>query len=472
MANNNEQSDLGDNKVTGNATQRSAGRGAVDSRALPVLDATALFNFATICAPAKVGTSANVAAPAELTATEKPAPLEPKDSGESPQRAREAQAKDAIIEGLRHEITEHVAAKRSLKTELEQAAARVAGLIAGLAERDAALTQGSSTLEGIQQASAALQSQLASSGTTVEQLTSVVQQNRLAAADTARRYEDQVAASNELRAKIQQLESYIDDRSQSWSVLNAKVAEHKDALASLEATVAAKDAQLAAHTQQTERLTSRIRELEHQVRSAAKETTQLKDEIAAREQLVKRFKGSAQKLNRLGASLEGLDRKLSSASAQILSSQLRLRALQNNAPAVKPVDRVSVASETPCRKIIVAVDGEVRVNHPLRKNDMTIGRAPASDIRIPRAYVSRTHARIFMRGDRTFIEDLGSRNGVFVNYKVIKQSTELHDGDVIGLGDDIDLGGVPELKYIDLDRPATSGRTTPASPRVTRTPHP
>ncbi len=214
----------------------------------------------------------------------------------------------------------------------------------------------------------------------------------------------------------------------------------------------------------------RIAKLEHQVRGAAKETTKLKEEIAAREQLVKHFKGSTEKLGRLDASLQDLDRKLSSASTQISSAQLRLHALRNKARAVKPVDGVSVAPETPCRKMIVAVDGKGRVNYPLRANDMTIGRAPESDIRILRDYVSRTHARIIMRGDSTFIEDLGSTNGVFVNFKAIKQRTELHDGDHIGLGDFINTGAVPELKYIDLHRPATTGRTTPASPRVTPTP--
>ncbi len=140
---NNDQSDLGGNKVTGNAAQRTAGRGGVDSRELPILDGSPLFHFATI------GASANVAAPAA-----------PKASGESPppaQPARETQAKESTIDRLRREITEHVAAKRGLKTELEQSAARIADLIAALAERDAALAQGSRTLEEFQQASIALQ---------------------------------------------------------------------------------------------------------------------------------------------------------------------------------------------------------------------------------------------------------------------------------------------------------------------------
>ena len=252
---NNDQSDLGGNKVTGNAAQRTVGRGGVDSRELPILDGSPLFHFATI------GASANVAAPAA-----------PKASGESPppaQPARETQAKESTIDRLRREITEHVAAKRSLKTELEQSAARIADLIAALAERDAALAQGSRTLEEFQQASVALQSRLASSAATVEQLTNVVEQHRLAAADAAKRYEEQVAASNELSAKIQQLESYIDRSNQ------------------------AQDTQIAAHTQATERLTLRIRELE-------RDSAQLTDQDSEREAAHEELQGSLGQTDRNG----------------------------------------------------------------------------------------------------------------------------------------------------------------------------
>src|SRR5262249_28149127 len=48
--------------------------------------------------------------------------------------------------------------------------------------------------------------------------------------------------------------------------------------------------------------------------------------------------------------------------------------------------------------------------------------------------VSRQHARIEVDGPRVFIEDLGSKNGTFVNGKRIRGRVALKEGDQIVLG--------------------------------------
>ncbi|HEX2233462.1 MAG TPA: MMPL family transporter [Thermoleophilaceae bacterium] len=48
--------------------------------------------------------------------------------------------------------------------------------------------------------------------------------------------------------------------------------------------------------------------------------------------------------------------------------------------------------------------------------------------------LSREHARLTESGGRLLIEDLGSRNGTFVNGRQISQPTELSDGDTVSLG--------------------------------------
>ena len=63
-----------------------------------------------------------------------------------------------------------------------------------------------------------------------------------------------------------------------------------------------------------------------------------------------------------------------------------------------------------------------------------LGRGKDCDIQIDDNSVSRSHARIVLRGAlRWVLEDLGSRNGSFVNGKNVK-SHELQDGDIIQLG--------------------------------------
>lgn len=64
---------------------------------------------------------------------------------------------------------------------------------------------------------------------------------------------------------------------------------------------------------------------------------------------------------------------------------------------------------------------------------MTIGRTADNDFRVIDDGVSRKHARLLIQANRIVIEDLGSRNGTFVNGQKIS-SHELHDGDKIEVG--------------------------------------
>lgn len=74
---------------------------------------------------------------------------------------------------------------------------------------------------------------------------------------------------------------------------------------------------------------------------------------------------------------------------------------------------------------------------------MNIGRSADNEIVINDAEVSRRHARILQRtgptGSQFLLEDLGSTNGSFVNNLRCNTLTPLSDGDVIELGDSIQL---------------------------------
>jgi pSer/pThr/pTyr-binding forkhead associated (FHA) protein len=64
---------------------------------------------------------------------------------------------------------------------------------------------------------------------------------------------------------------------------------------------------------------------------------------------------------------------------------------------------------------------------------VTIGRAPDNAIVLAGAMLSRNHARIRIEGGRTFIDDLGSKNGTFVNEEKVT-TVELRPGDEFSLG--------------------------------------
>jgi hypothetical protein len=66
--------------------------------------------------------------------------------------------------------------------------------------------------------------------------------------------------------------------------------------------------------------------------------------------------------------------------------------------------------------------------------EVVLGRSPECHVSIDDPLISRQHARIAIRGDRAFVTDLGSRNGVRVNGRLIDREHELMDGDRLRLG--------------------------------------
>lgn len=74
------------------------------------------------------------------------------------------------------------------------------------------------------------------------------------------------------------------------------------------------------------------------------------------------------------------------------------------------------------------VAGEV---YELSSSLMVIGRGPQCDIRLQDPSVSRHHARIVRESNDYFIEDVGGRNGTFVNGELLAGSVPLKEGDRI-----------------------------------------
>ncbi len=65
---------------------------------------------------------------------------------------------------------------------------------------------------------------------------------------------------------------------------------------------------------------------------------------------------------------------------------------------------------------------------------ITMGRSPQADLRLDDDGISRHHARIRSETGRSWVEDLSSRNGTFVNGERIEGDVELKDGDKIQVG--------------------------------------
>lgn len=72
---------------------------------------------------------------------------------------------------------------------------------------------------------------------------------------------------------------------------------------------------------------------------------------------------------------------------------------------------------------------------PLHEGENVIGRDPGAAISIDAPIVSRRHARIVVNGGGAMLEDLGSKNGTFIDGTRITAPTPLHDGSQIRVGD-------------------------------------
>lgn len=70
----------------------------------------------------------------------------------------------------------------------------------------------------------------------------------------------------------------------------------------------------------------------------------------------------------------------------------------------------------------------------LAPGEFLIGRAATCQLTLDDPLVSRNHARLVVRPDAATIEDLGSRNGVRVNGRVIDGLVTLKDGDRVRIG--------------------------------------
>src|SRR3990172_3190425 len=84
-------------------------------------------------------------------------------------------------------------------------------------------------------------------------------------------------------------------------------------------------------------------------------------------------------------------------------------------------------------KIIIKFNNDVVDHIDLKQGDMKIGRKPGCEIHIDNLSVSGEHANIFTVGEDSFIQDLGSTNGTFINNKKITKH-HLKSGDAVVIG--------------------------------------
>jgi len=97
-------------------------------------------------------------------------------------------------------------------------------------------------------------------------------------------------------------------------------------------------------------------------------------------------------------------------------------------------------------RLILSLDGAVLAEYNMNKERYTIGRLPDNDIRIDNPAVSGHHSLIINILNDSFLEDLNSTNGTYVNGKLIKKHALQH-GDVV-------TAGHHQLRFVEEDESA------------------
>lgn len=67
--------------------------------------------------------------------------------------------------------------------------------------------------------------------------------------------------------------------------------------------------------------------------------------------------------------------------------------------------------------------------------ELKLGRGPQNDIILPDRFASSNHARLYNRDGQYWLEDLGSKNGTYLNGKPLAGTTVLANGDQIRVGE-------------------------------------
>jgi hypothetical protein len=108
-------------------------------------------------------------------------------------------------------------------------------------------------------------------------------------------------------------------------------------------------------------------------------------------------------------------------------------------------------------ELLVSLDGKLIGRYDLRRPQLMIGRNEHNDVSIVSRYVSRHHALLVNRPEGTYVVDLKSTNGTYVNSVQVNQQA-LKDGDIITIGN-------CRLKYQNPSVPRATGMndTSPAS---------
>lgn len=84
--------------------------------------------------------------------------------------------------------------------------------------------------------------------------------------------------------------------------------------------------------------------------------------------------------------------------------------------------------------VVIAPEEQKGREYPLT-GELTVGRASGCGVLLTDdTFVSQLHARVFIRDGKTYVEDLGSTNGTYLNKRKVTAAVPLRRGDRLQIG--------------------------------------
>lgn len=206
-------------------------------------------------------------------------------------------------------------------------------------------------------------------------------------------------------------------------------------------------------------------DLNNQLASDLVDTSHFKDELErmlsdAEEQAGSQISTLQKQVRKLSRTIESNEQKISTKSGAItvLLSELAKKSgnIKSSAEVQNVLDDIDDQRSEQCdadvdadtashhqsiqrpaqnriTRVLVGKIGSQVLRFPLFKDRLTIGRTDDNDIQLNADYISRRHAIIQTEGGTTRVIDWGSKNGVHVNSKRVKEHF-LKNGDILTIG--------------------------------------
>ena len=106
-------------------------------------------------------------------------------------------------------------------------------------------------------------------------------------------------------------------------------------------------------------------------------------------------------------------------------------------PAPAPAPTTRARRNKPWRLVLIEPAAEAGAAYPV-EGEITLGRGGGCTVPLAfDTYVSQVHARAFDRDGVLWVEDLGSRNGTFVNEEPVHEPTRVAKGARVRVGETV-----------------------------------